>query len=734
MKSFLYLCARLLYPQAHAAHTPYTPHTMKLKIKNPLAIAITIVVCAVTILLTMPDNSDSFNYKYVEGEPWRYEQLIAPYEFPITKSHEQTAHEKDSVLGEFAPFFNFVAGTGQQQISNLKADYTKGSYGRLPHKYMDRAVQLLDEIYQHGIVDSHSLEHISKNTSATIRVVNGTSATQRPASEIYTARSAYQHIVNSDPQNFHPDSMKRLMLNTYIEPNLVYDSARSSVARKEALSTIVELIGNVQQGERIIDHGELITREKYTILESLKRAQEKPENQHSDKNLVLLGQIGLVLILLGLLLLYLSLFRKDLFESSNAIYLLFFTITFFSVISFVFVKYQFFSVYMIPFAMAPIFFRVFMDTRTAFMAHTVMTLLASLPLQTSYLFVLTQLAAGLVAIYSLRDLTERAQLFKTAAYVTVVTCAIGFCFELLQGTPLQEINTSWYTYIVMNGVCLLFAYPLLYLIERLFGFTSTVTLIELSNTNSPILRRMSKEAQGTFVHSMQVGNLAAEVAAKIGAKAQLVRTGALYHDIGKMINPAFFTENQSSVNPHDALTEERSAEIIISHVSEGLRLADKNFLPKVIRDFILTHHGASMVKYFYIQSCNKNGEANVDPALFTYPGKNPFTREQAILMMADAVEAASRSLKEYTEESIANLVDKIIDGQVADGYFRECPITFRDIADAKRVFTDSLKTIYHTRVAYPEKRQEGPAKPVETKPEAQPSRLFGSNSWSWRKN
>ena len=706
---------------------------MKLKIKNPLAIALTIIVCIACILLTLPSKEETFDYKYEIGEPWRYSQLIAQYEFTIYKSKDQLQHERDSVLKEFAPFFNSVPSAVTQQVNNLRADYAKGEFEGVPHKYLDHAVLMLEDLYSHGIIESRSLERVTTDGAKAIRVITGNSAIQREMTEVHTTRTAYQAIIDGDAANFQPDIMKRLKLNNYLEPNLVYDSARTEMARKEALSTVVPGIGTVQAGERIIDRGDLVTPTKANILDSFKQAHEKPENQKSNKLLTTVGHIGLVFILFGLLLLYLQLFRRDLFENRNAIFLIFFTITFFCVIGFLLVKFQFFSVYMIPFAMAPIFIRVFMDTRTAFMAHAVLVMLASLPLQTSHQFVLTEMVAGLVAIYSLRDLTERAQLFKTAAYVTIVCCAFGFSLELAQSISINDIDKSWYFYICINGVFLLFAYPLLYLIERLFGFTSSVTLIELSNINTPILRRMSKEAQGTFVHSMQVGNLAAEVADKIGAKVQLVRTGALYHDIGKMLNPAFFTENQSSVNPHDALTEERSAEIIISHVSEGLKLAEKNFLPKVIRDFILTHHGTSMVRYFYIQACNKHGEENVDKALFTYPGKNPFTREQAILMMADSVEAASRSLKEYTEESISNLVNKIIDGQVSAGYFTECPITFRDIADAKRVFIDSLKTIYHTRIAYPDKKEDAP-RPAEPQPSAQPSRLFGSNNWTWRKD
>ena len=280
---------------------------------------------------------------------------------------------------------------------------------------------------------------------------------------------------------------------------------------------------------------------------------------------------------------------------------------------------------------------------------------------------------------------------------------IYFAYELITENDLSKINWGMYTNFIINGILLLFTYPLMFLVEKVFGFTSNVTLVELSNINTPLLRRMSETVPGTFQHSMQVANLASEAANRIGAKSQLVRTGALYHDIGKMVNPVFFTENQQSgVNPHKNLNYEQSAQVVISHVTEGLKLAEKHNLPTVIKDFISTHHGQGKTKYFYISWKNEHPGEQPNDALFTYPGPNPFTKEQAILMMADAVEAASRSLPEYTEESIGALVDKIIDSQVADGFFKECPITFKDIATVKAVFKEKLKTMYHTRISYPE--------------------------------
>jgi hypothetical protein len=364
----------------------------------------------------------------------------------------------------------------------------------------------------------------------------------------------------------------------------------------------------------------------------------------------------------------------------------------------------FIHIYILPYAMVPIFVRVFMDSRTAFMTHTIMVLVCATMLQHPYEFVVIELIAGLAAITSLRELSQRSQLFKTAIVITVTSIIVNLSFDWMTAETITQIDYSTYNSIIANGVILLFAYPLLYLIEKTFGFTSDITLIELSNTNSPLLRQMSEVAPGTFNHSIQVANLAGEIANKIGAKAQLVRTGALYHDIGKLANPIYFTENQSGIDPHETLTDIESAQIIISHVTEGLKMADKYNLPQVIRDFIATHHGQGKAKFFYIRYHNEHPDEPVDDLLFTYPGPNPFTREQACLMMADTVEAASRSLPDFTEQSIRGLVERLIDTQVAEGYFRECPITFRDIQYAKTVLIEKLKTIYHTRVSYPEKK------------------------------
>ena len=677
---------------------------MKLKfhLDDRLNLLLVCTLSIVSLLLALPRDSKA-GYDYEVGKPWNYAPLIADFEFPIYKSAEQLAAERDSALRTFYPYYNSHEAVAQQQVRNFAADRAAGHFAGVPDAYITYAMRTLQGVYAAGVISSESMSRLTASGTCGVRVVNGTNAVTRDLGTIFSPRTAYEHIM--DDEHYSRDLLSRLKLHKYLEANLVYDSIKTQQGKAELLSGISGSTGLVLRGERIIDRGERVNLRQKAILDSLRRESERRKEDVDNERIILFGRFGLIAAFMALLVIYLRMFRRDLYQSPHTVYLIFSVVTIFPLLTYLLCTYKFFSVYIIPFAMLPIVLRVFTDTRTAFMSHLTMILLASIPLHMPYQFILSQLLAGLVGIYCIKDLTERSQIFLTSLIVTVCTMVFGVMFELSEGGNLIGADRSWFRDIVISGVALLFTYPLLYLIEQAFGFTSSVTLIELNNTNSPIIRRLAKEAQGTFIHSIQVGNLAAEVAARIGAKVQLVRTGALYHDIGKLTNPGFFTENQAGYNPHDKLTEEESAQIIISHVTKGVELADKHRLPKVIKDFILTHHGASMVRYFYVQAVNKYGEENVDKAKFTYPGPNPFTREQAILMMSDAVEASSRSLKEYTTEAITELVNRIIDGQVANGAFVNCPITFRDISEAKQTFIDSLQVIYHTRVSYPEIKQ-----------------------------
>ncbi|MFU2374026.1 MAG: HD family phosphohydrolase [Bacteroidales bacterium] len=699
---------------------PNNSNIAKSKLKGAFTLIGTVIVVVLLLVYFLPRET-KFGYEYEQGRPWRYNSLIATFDFPVYKTPDEVKAERDSALSQFQPFYTEDVQIAQRQIAAFETAWRAGRFGDVPAHCLNHVDKMLRGVYEAGMVPSADLSQMAKERTPGVRVVEGTEAVTRPITELYSTRSAYEYIVYADTINFPRELLARCNINEYLSPNLSIDSAKTSAVREDLLAAVSPASGMVQSGQRIIDRGEIISAEQYKILQSFERETVRRNDPSKGMWQVVTGQVIFVLCVIVAFVFYLRLFRREYLRSPHSILLLSSLIAIFPLITYAMVDQKFLNVYMVPYAMVPIFVRIFMDSRTAFMTMVCSVILSSLALHSNYEFVIVQFMSGMTAIYALRDLTERSQLLRVALAVFVTSSAIMLGYDLSQGIEFSHLDRSMYVYNAVNGVLLLFAYPLLYMIEKLFGFTSSVTLVELSNTNNSVLRRMSKVAQGTFVHSLQVANLAAEVADKIGAKPQLVRTGALYHDIGKMLNPAFFTENQTGINPHDELTEERSAQIIISHVTEGLKLADKYHLPKVIRDFISTHHGRSQVKYFYIQWKNKHQGEEPDAKLFTYPGPNPFTREQAILMMCDAVEASSRSLKEFTEESIKELVNRIIDGQVQAGYFRECPITFRDIADAKRVLAESLKTIYHTRIAYPELN----AKPAEPAPQPRRAYFFG---------
>jgi putative nucleotidyltransferase with HDIG domain len=536
-----------------------------------------------------------------------------------------------------------------------------------------------------------------------IRIINGKTAVSVELKSLYTTVAAYEQLFQ-DPMLSHiKELVQQLNLNNYIVPNLCLDVQRNEESRTELLAAVPQASGVAQRGQKIIDRGGIVDEKTALVLESLQKEIERRSKDQSGLRTTIMGQVLYVLLLIGCFTIFLIIFREDYFEKIRSAVMLYSLIILFSILASLLVSHNLLHVFIIPFAMVPIFIRVFMDSRTALMAHLVLVLIVACMLQHPLEFIAVQLVAGVVAIFSLRDLSSRSQLFWTAVLSTLAASLANFSLALINNSDIQRIDVGEFNYLVVCGVLLFCSYPLLYIIEKAFGYTSNITLIELSDMNKELLRRMSEVAPGTFNHSIQVGNLAAEIARKIGGNAQLVRTAALYHDIGKIQNPIYFTENQSGgINPHEHLSCLESAQMIISHVTEGLKLADKSNLPDVIKQFIATHHGQGKAKYFYVKWKNEHPDEDIDDLLFTYPGPNPYTKEQAVLMMADAVEAASRSLPDYTEQSIRTLVNRIIDSQVDDGFFRECPVTFRDIQYAKTVLIEKLKTIYHTRISYPE--------------------------------
>lgn len=666
-----------------------------------LTVACTLLVSVVTLIYFLPRES-KFGYVYELNKPWHYPQLIASYDFVIYKTDDEVKRERDSVVRQFVPYYRVDSLVAEKQIAALRKDFYAGKFRGVPVYYLPRLVENLRQIYARGILDVSDYEGFLKGDSHVLRLIRGQEATTGEVENFFTIRTAYDYLLNRDKDALSQEALRECNLNDYLAVNVKNDTAKNRLELQSELSQVSDNIGMVQSGQLVIDRGQIVNSEHMRILNSLKKESEQRMDPSRGYWFIFAGQVIFVILLISLLFTYLKLFRRDYFSSPHSVLLLFSFVTVFPIITYLMMAHHFYSVYLVPYALIPIFVRIFMDSRTSFMAVVTSSLLSALSLHSPFEFVLWQIVTGATVIYSLRELTERSQLLRTVLAVVVVGLVISIGYDLSQGLNGDAFDRSRIVYMIIGGILLLFAYPLMYFVEKLFGFTSSVTLVELTNTNNPILRKMSKVAQGTFNHSMQVSNLAAEVADKIGAKAQLARTGALYHDIGKVLNPAFFTENQSGVNPHDTISEERSAQIIINHVTDGLRLAEKYHLPQVIKEFIRTHHGTGLVKYFYIQYCNKHVGETVDEDAFRYPGPNPQTREQAVVMMCDSVEAASRSLKEYTEESITQLVNRIVDSQLAEGHFKECPITFRDIADAKRTLIDSLKTIYHTRISYPE--------------------------------
>lgn len=659
-----------------------------------------VLISVVIIVLFIPRNSGP-QFRYDVGKPWMYGSLIAKFDFPIYKTDEAIKQERDSLLRNFEPYFNFKENMESAQMTRFFEDFTGGLPG-MPATYTNIVADKLHQLYKSGIMGATEFSSIAQDTTKMIRVIDGKTAYSVRISRVLSTMTAYEQIYLDERLAPYRAQLQRCNLNEYIEPNLIYDKERSEAEKNDLLGLIPLASGMVLAGQKIVDRGEIVDDYTFRVLSSFEKETQRRSASTTAVPSTIAGQVIFVSLFIILFTMYLGMFRRDYFSKPRSIAMLYAMITVFPILVSLMIEHNVFSVYILPFAMAPIFIRVFMDSRTAFLTHIVMVMLCAAAVKYQYEFIIVQLVAGLVAIYSLRELSQRGQLFKTALFVTLASCAIYFALQLMTDNTFTTVDNSMYKYFVINGIMLLFVYPLMLIIEKTFGFISNVTLIELSNTSKDLLRRLSEVAPGTFQHSIMVSNLASAIAEKIGAKVQLVRTGALYHDIGKMQNPAFFTENQNGVNPLDNMSRIDAAHIVINHVTDGLKLAEKHNLPGVIKDFISTHHGAGMTKYFYVSYRNEHPDEPIDDSLFTYPGPNPFTREQAILMMADSVEAAARSLPEYTEFSISNIVNKIVDGQLKEGYFEYCPITFHDIAMAKQVLIERLKSIYHTRVSYPE--------------------------------
>lgn len=664
-----------------------------INILKPICFIITIVL----IVFSMPHET-SVSYDEAEGKPWRYGLVTAPFEFPVYKAEAQIEHERDSVLTSFMPYY-FINNTRiQTAIKTFQEQAENNGYAQ---PYIDYVISMMRKIYQKGIISTKDFENNEKGTLREFYLVDADNYEVREnINNYYTPETAYTLIADELPQTLNPQIFQSLNVIDYLYDNIIYHRDLSVKAKKELLSKIPFAEGNVLAGQKIIDRGEIVTARTIDILNSLQRVTS--QNNGAKTGLMLFGKVILVSAFIFSFMTYLIFFRQREYNNDRNVIFMLLMITLFSVSTGVFLRIGF-NIYVIPFTIATIMVRTFIDSRTAMTTHLITALICALMVPYPLEFLMLQIPAGFMCIFSLRDLSERSQLMRSSFFIFITYVVFYIGISLSTKGDVNQIEPLMFLYFAINFVFVMFVYLLVYMCEKVFGFISGVSMIELSNTNKPILQKMSEVAPGTFQHSMQVSNLAAAVASRIGANAALVRTGALYHDIGKMKNPAYFTENQMpGMNPHETLSYKESAQVIIGHVSEGLKMAKKENLPQQIIDFIATHHGEGKVKYFYNSYKNEHPDEDVDVADFSYPGPNPFSKETAILMMADTVEAASRSLKEYTEQSISNLVEKLIDSQIQDGLLKNAPITFKDIEVAKSIFKEKLSTIYHSRIVYPE--------------------------------
>ncbi|NLY25888.1 MAG: HDIG domain-containing protein [Bacteroidales bacterium] len=690
--------------------------TNKKKIRIRTKVFVPVVFIAAVLLITyIFPRQGSFKYSFNEGRPWQYGLLTAPFDFPVYKPADQLKAEQDSILEYYEPYFELDDIIERNALADFDADVNlNDKLAEMPAGYKIYIREKLNEIYENGIMRSEDYDLINASKTKSLRIKKGNVAESRKIDSFFTIRSAYEKVLNDVPDDIDRSVLRAANINEYIRENVLYDADTSDKAEYEFIQQVDISRGMVQQGQRIIDEGEIVDARTFNILSSLKRVTEERSGGTTRNSWMILGQLLLILLMFGSFYMYLLFFRPTEYRNRKHVVFMVLLTVIFLLLTAITVRFDLFSVYIIPYAIVTILTRTFIDSRTALFISLITIILSSLMVPFPFEFIVIQISVAMVSIFMLKELSERSQLIRSSFFILLTYILVYIGLVMYQEGSVKDINWLMLVYFLINFIFIMFSYSLVYMVEQSFGFISGVSLVELSNINKPLLKELSEKAPGTFQHSLQVSNLGMAAAAKLGANASLIRTGALYHDIGKMVNPAFFTENQTpGMNPHAGLPFEESARIIINHVRDGVKIAQKQNIPQQIIDFIETHHGTSMPKYFYISWKNANPDKEVNESDFRYPGPNPNTKETAIMMMADAVEASSRSLPEYSEQTLRNLVDKIIDSQVSEGYFKLAPITFRDIQTVKDVFVEKLQTVYHSRIAYPELKQQARTQPQQ---------------------
>ena len=673
-------------------------NTDKKKKNNILVIALLVLSVVLISAALFYSREESHIHSFEVGKPWLHSRLEANFQFDIELDEATRKHITDSVNQNFAKIYKMDSKKGEQQLALLTHDL-----GGRPGS--QALLQAVARLYNDGIVDNEAADDIRSGKQ--LRFMVGNNQLQVvDATDMKTVRQAYTWLTDSMKGNAAiQEVLRAINIDQYLTPNLMVDTEENEKWLGEDLRNALRSPGTIQANEAIITRGEIVTPKKAAAIQSYQNELNRRNKQRNvDETVNLLGQIMIVATLMLAFYYFMKLLRRQVFDSPRRMMFLISFITVFVIAVFLCIKFKYTLLYVIPFGLVPIIVSSFFDDHTSFFVHIVTVLICSLIASSHQAeFIIMQFLAGIIAIVSVKELTKRTQLVQCAAFIFLAYCITYVAMTLIGEGDFDNIDKFYFAYFLINCVILSFAFLVIPIVERIFGFTSSMTLLELADINNPLLRQLSTNCPGTFQHSLQVANLAGEAALKIGANMQLVRAGALYHDVGKTKNPAFFTENQIGENPHDHLMRpEDSAKIVIEHVANGLKLAEDAGLPKVIKDLIAQHHGKGVTRYFYYKAREAHPDGEVDPAPFTYPGPNPQTKEAAILMMADACEAATKSMSDHSEEAISAMVNKIIDGQVADGLLRETPISFRDVETVKKLFVERLRTSYHIRVSYPD--------------------------------
>lgn len=680
---------------------------LKRRLNASFRILIMLIICVITVYLF--PKVGSFQYEYQKGMPWRYETLHAPFDYPIYKTDDELKVEREKVTEAQSPIFNLNNTTAPFQVEKFKTALHP-FYNETTSEPLDRIVKRLQSIYNAGVLQLP--EQIDAAKIQSIKIVENKVAETVEFSKVYTLKKAYttlsEEINNSGLPQSDREKILSLNLNNYLQPNLDFDVAKTTQDHLSHVKNISLTQGMVQQGDVIISKRELVTPEKIKLLNSLKTEYQLNLGSTETYMRTIGGQFLLVMMALIVFSIFFYYSKKRIFYNNREfifLYGLFLATIVLGSLGY----HQNVNMFAIPILFFIIIVNILIGSRSSLYLLLSTTLLISYYAPNSYMYAFMQIAAGIVAIFSLTHLQRRGQLILSIILIFITYSLVYVAFLLTQEGEIRVTHLLGFLWLFVNCLLLTLTYPVIYIFERIFGYTSEITLIELSNPNHPALRNLTKKAPGTFQHSLMVANLAEEAIYRIGGNPLLTRTGALYHDIGKTYDPIFFIENQTGgINPHDQCEFDVSAQHIINHVTKGVELAKKYNLPETIINFIRTHHGKSKVKYFYNSFKNKYPEREIDESLFSYSGPDPVSRECSVVMMADAVEAASRTLAVKTEENITKLVDNIIDTQVQDGRFVNADITFKDIAIVKKVFIEMLTNIYHSRIAYPklEKKDE----------------------------